>query len=274
MTTTALPPWLSDQCFRLQSRDPDLMNLNLNIRRLDADMMEALAKALLMHDTIEIVNLTSSLVRPEQALLPLAEIVLPNHPSLQKIHLSYNRLESVSALGTALQTNDHLLELYLDYNQIDKISAMALAHGLAHNNSLKLLQLNFNKIGDEGGKALANALKTNNSLKQLGMNKNQLGLESARALSEALELNVTLTRLDLFENPDMPPPVVEKLQLYIRANKVGRYVLREPLFPASWWSFVLEGIEPEMLFFFLKQKPELLARSEAYFVIGSAMKIK
>jgi Ran GTPase-activating protein (RanGAP) involved in mRNA processing and transport len=250
------------------------MNLNLNIRRLDEGMMEALAKALLMHDTIEIVNLTSSLVRPEQALLPLARIVLPNHPSLQKIHLSYNHLESVATLGMALQTNDHLLELYLDYNQIDTISAIALAHGLTHNNTLKLLQLNFNKMGDEGGRALANALKTNNSLMQLNMNKNQLGLESARALTEALEQNVNLTRLDLFENPGMPPTVIENLQLYTRANKVGRYVLREPFFPASWWSFVLEGIEPEMTFFFLKQKPELLARSEEYFARESAMKMK
>jgi Ran GTPase-activating protein (RanGAP) involved in mRNA processing and transport len=274
MTTTVLPPWLIEHCFRLQTKDPDLKNLNLNIRRLDKDMMEALAKALLIHDTIEIVNMTSSLVRPEQALLPLARIVLPNHPSLQKIHLSYNRLESVAALGMALETNDHLLELYLDYNQIDTISAMALAHGLTHNNTLKVLQLNFNKMGDEGGKALANSLKTNNSLTQLGMNKNQLGLESAGALTEALEQNVTLTRLDLFENPDMPPAVIEKLQLHIRANKKGRYVLREPLFPASWWSFVLEGIDPDMTFFFLKQKPELLARSEEYFATESAMKIE
>ena len=250
------------------------MNLNLNIRRLDEDMMEALSKALLMHDTIEIVNLTSSLVRPEQALLPLARIALPNHPSLQKLHLSYNRLESVAALGMSLQTNDHLLELYLDYNQIDTISAMALAHGLTHNNTLKVLQLNCNKMGDEGGKELANALKTNNSLMQLGMNKNQLGLESARALTEALEQNVTLTRLDLVENPGIPPPVIESLHMYIRANEVGRYALREPLFPASWWSFVLEGIEPEMTFFFLKQKPELLARSEEYFARESAIKIE
>jgi hypothetical protein len=174
----------------------------------------------------------------------------------------------------ALETNDHLLELYLDYNQIDTISAMALAHGLTHNNTLKVLQLNFNKMGDEGGKALANSLKTNNSLTQLGMNKNQLGLESAGALTEALEQNVTLTRLDLFENPDMSPVVVEKLHLLIRANQVGRYVLREPLFPASWWSFVLEGIDPDMTFFFLKQKPELLARSEEYFATESAMKIE
>lgn len=274
MTSTALPPWLIDQCFRLQTNDPDLMNLNLNIRRLDEDMMEALSKALLMHDTIEIVNLTSSLVRPEQALLPLARIALPNHPSLQKLHLSYNRLESVAALGMSLQTNDHLLELYLDYNQIDTISAMALAHGLTHNNTLKVLQLNCNKMGDEGGKELANALKTNNSLMQLGMNKNQLGLESARALTEALEQNVTLTRLDLVENPGIPPPVIESLHMYIRANEVGRYALREPLFPASWWSFVLEGIEPEMTFFFLKQKPELLARSEEYFARESAIKIE
>jgi Ran GTPase-activating protein (RanGAP) involved in mRNA processing and transport len=265
MRTTALPPWLIEHCFRLQTKDPDLMNLNLNIRRLDEDMMEALANALLLHDTIEIVNLTSSLVRPEQALLPLARIVLPNHPSLQKIHLSYNRLESVAALGTALQTNDHLLELYLDYNQIDTISAMALARGMTHNNTLKVLQLNFNKMGDEGGEALANSLKTNNSLMQLGCNKNQLGLKSARAFTEALEQNVALTRLNLFENPDMPLSVIENLHLVIRANKVGRYVLREPLFPASWWSFVLEGIEPDMTFFFLKQKPELLARSGEYF---------
>ena len=259
--TTTLPPWLEEHCLRLQAKNSDIINLNLNIRRLDESMMEALAKALRNNHVIEIVNLTSALIQPEQALLPLAQVVLPNHPSLQTIHLSYNRLENVTALGLALQTNKSLLELYLDYNLINTSSAVALARGIAQNNTLQVLQLNFNRIGDQGGRALGNALQSNKSLRQLGLKKNILGPDSASVFMEVLLENVTLTRLNLDENSNFPASAFQKVQYYIRSNQVGRYLLRDRFLPAGLWSLTLEGLEPTMMFFFLKRKPDLIPRN-------------
>jgi hypothetical protein len=263
-TATALPPWLEEHCFRLQDDTSNILNLNLNIRRLDPDMMCALATALIHNPRIEIINLTSSLIHPNQTILPLADVLAYPQKSLQVIHLSYNRLEHAASIGDALRTNSTLQELYLDYNRVDSASAISLANGLRQNQTLRVLQLNSNSIGDVGGQALGNALKYNTTLQKLGLCRNQLGDASGRALVQGLvqDNNVTLMTLQLDGNP-LLSPWVALLQYYVRANQVGRYMLgagEDRIW--SLWPLVLQSLEADMMFFFLREKPYLVQRNE------------
>ena len=261
VVTTPIPRWLNEHCVRLVAIDADIVNLNLNIRRLNRPMMEALAKALAHNTKIEIVNFTSSFMNTndETAILPLTEVVLPNHPSLQIVHLSYNRFTNIISIGQALQTNTTLRELYLDYNCLTKTSAIAIANGLMTNRTLQVLRLQSNQIGDEGGIALANALRTNTTLQELGLSKNQLGSSTGHALLDTLQHhNISLKRLTLAENPNIPPVLRLKVQYYVRANQVGRHVLRQQQkFNINLWPSVLEQLEPDMTYYFLQQKPDL-----------------
>lgn len=253
-----IPRWLEQHCERLQDKGSNIRNLNLNIRRLDVFMLQALATALLKNPRIETINLTSALSRdPDNTILPFL-LVLSRHPSLEFIHLSYNRLKSIPSIGIALRQNSHLHELYLDYNRLSAQSAVALADGLRQNRTLRVLQLNSNRIGDAGGKALALALGENRSLRVLGMNQNHLGKATAVALSSSLEENLWLTNLQIDKNPDLSR--YAPLLLYIvRTNKAGRYLLRKrKITMRSIWPLVLERLDCDMMYFFLKECPDLI----------------
>eukprot|EP00980_Cylindrotheca_fusiformis_P027413 scaffold20339_cov128-Cylindrotheca_fusiformis.AAC.13 len=242
-----IPRWLEEQCERLQDTGTNIRNLNLNIRRLNVIMLQALASALLKNPRIETINLTSSLSRdPDHTILPFL-LVLSKHPSLEFIHLSYNRLKSVPSIGITLCQNTQLLELYLDYNLLTAQTAIALAEGLQQNQTLRVLQLNSNRIGDEGGVALALALRKNKSLRVLGMNRNQLGKASAMTLFSSLEENLWLTSLQIDKNPDLA--CYTPLLLYIvRTNKAGRYLLRNRRkIPRGLWPLVLKRLDHDMI---------------------------
>ena len=228
---------------------------------------------------------------PYDAALPLAELVLPDHPSLQKIHLSYNRLSCCISIGDALVTNTVLKELHLDYNLLGTSSAIALANGLKYNKSLRVLQLKSNKIDDVGGVAIANSLRSNTTLKHLGLSNNLLGVETGKVFLNVLKIqNISLTHLTLDENTSLPMKTRQQIQYYTRANQVGiRHILRYYTNNSNRrhhqfhqkkrqkkssdqlslnsnsssnsidaiWPCMLEQLEPDMIYFFLQQKPDL-----------------
>lgn len=276
MTAVVLPRWLEEHCQRLSSTS-HISNLNLNLRRLDVPMMQALAEALHQNDRIRVINLTSALLvrsttttSSDEALIPLARL-LCHHSSLHVVHLSYNRLQDASCLGLALATNTSLQELYLDYNQLSGSSVVAIAEGLAQNPNTKLqvLCLNSNRMGDIGGQALAQLLHTNRSLKTLRLANNRLGNATATTLLKALEMhNTTLTELGLEENPDMLTSprdneieswiLLGRIQQLLDANQAGRYLLNyQPPPPLGLWPFVLEGLPVDPQYYFLQQVPAL-----------------
>jgi hypothetical protein len=287
-----LPSWLEEHCVRLNEPNSTISNLNLNIRRFNHEMMQALAKALSDNKRIQIINMTSALSslsgnnnnsntttnnsnsnHPDAILLPLSH-VLSYHASLEIVHLSYNQLEDASSLGVVLQTNTRLVELYLDYNRLNCKTAMALAHGLRHNRTLLVLQLNSNRIGDVGGQALGMALRDNATLTTLSLLRNHypLGALTGQAFHHALYYNVTLTKLQLDETPFLAP-YCARLQYITRANQVGRYLLRihstetkqqSSYLMGSLWPLIFERLESDMIYFYLQEKPDLVPSPAAY----------
>ncbi|CAJ1944481.1 unnamed protein product [Cylindrotheca closterium] len=256
-----IPKWLSDHCDRLQDEESQIQNLNLNIRRLNVDMIHALCDALMKNNDIETINLTSALFQDqERGLVPLMK-VLRKHPSLRAIHLSYNRLRHVHAIEKPLRSNDtQLRELYLDYNRLNCDTAMSLANVLKHNTKLTVLQLNSNRIGDVGGEAIALAMKDNTTLKFLGMRSNQLGKRTANAMFSSLRTNMSLTTLQIDKNPDLKESV-PLLTHIVQSNRAGRYLLgQKDAVPHSLWTLIFQQLECDMLFFFLSEHPELVMR--------------
>jgi hypothetical protein len=234
-TSTLIPRWLKEQCFRLRDEESNLLNLNLNIRRLDPITMEFLSEALNGNTRIESVNMTSSLSslnREEHTdndiLTPLANAIR-RHVSLKILHLSYNLLKDATSLGINLEMNQSSLkELYLDHNRLDNKTAVALARVIRQNDTLTVLQLNYNNIGDEGGKIIADALKDNTCLKTLGLAHNSLKSETASSLLQSLECNRNVTLLCLFlgDNPEFPKSLERTISYLVQANRAGRYLLR------------------------------------------------
>lgn len=255
-----IPKWLSDHCDRLQDEESQIQNLNLNIRRLNVDMIQALSEALMKNKDIETINLTSALFNDqERGLVPFLQ-VLQKHPSLRAIHLSYNRLRHVHAIEQPLRSNTQLRELYLDYNQLNCDTAISLANVLRHNTTLTVLQLNSNRIGDLGGEAIARSLSENSTLKFLGMRSNQLGGRTAKAIMSSLEVNMSLTTLQIDKNPDLDDKVLLLMHI-VQTNRAGRYLLgQKHETPHSLWPSLFSQLDCEMLFFFLTEHPELISR--------------
>lgn len=255
-----IPKWLSDHCDRLQDEESQIQNLNLNIRRLNVDMIHALSEALMKNNDIETINLTSALFHDhERSLTPFME-VLRRHPSLRAIHLSYNRLRHIHAIEQPLRSNTQLRELYLDYNRLNCDTAVSLANVLRHNTKLTVLQLNSNRIGDVGGEAIALSLKENSTLQFLGMRSNQLGKRTAKAMISTLKVNTSLTSLQIDKNPDLDDKV-PLLTYIVQSNLAGRYLLgQKHEVPHSLWPSLFSQLEHDMLFFFLTENPEIIPR--------------
>ena len=103
------------------------------------------------------------------------------------MNLSVNKIENVSSIGIALQTNEKLTTLDLSHNQIVDVSRIGEA--LEKNKTLTTLLLKSNRIiewaqrtGEDGGKywvqnstSIQKALKTNKTLTKLNLRSDRFG---------------------------------------------------------------------------------------------------
>mmetsp|Transcript_11921 Transcript_11921/g.17090 ORF Transcript_11921/g.17090 Transcript_11921/m.17090 type:complete len:262 (-) Transcript_11921:165-950(-) len=260
----SLPSWLQEHCARLESNDPELLNLNLNIRRLNFESMRHFSQALQSNNVLQILNLTSSLVTPSD-IRPLAAILV-DQKSLQVIHLSYNQLKDIPHFEPVLRSNQSIRHLYFNFNRLTNQSAIALAEGLTQNTSLEVLDLSWNKIGDPGAVALAAMLHHNTTLKYLGLSRNLFELEGAKAIYQALHVNTDITRLDFSDNSaQIPVQYVLEVERLCLANKYGRKLMSCQDLPSSIWPRVLarkkEQRQADMIYYFLTSQPELCKSS-------------
>ena len=253
-----LPLWLQDQCRRLTSTDEKVLNLNLNIRRVDnGAKMAALVEALQLNSDIESLNLVTSLQSNEHAFRLFAAGILRNHCSLKSVFLSYNRLQNMVDVGTALMTNSNLLVLDLDYNRIGPDGAAALASGLSVNQSLEKLSLSWNRIGDDGTIALAEALRSNQSLHALSLRRNDITNVGADALQKASKHSTAIYHIDV-ENNFVCIKGAALLRILCQANRLGRRFVHDPSFSMALWPLVLQKAQsfPDVLYLWTLEQIE------------------
>mmetsp|Transcript_8066 Transcript_8066/g.22393 ORF Transcript_8066/g.22393 Transcript_8066/m.22393 type:complete len:277 (-) Transcript_8066:1168-1998(-) len=238
MASLTFPGWLSEICFRLESGDESLENLNLNIRRMDANMMKKLARALIRNSKHLLkLNLTSAVVSdPANALRPLMMEALPVTSSLQVLHLSYNNITCAHIqamdLELCLSTNCSLRELYLDYNAVGADGAAAIARGMMNNKTLQVLQLNNNCIGNDGVTAITSTLKTRSPLRIIGLRGNRINHHGFDSLRRVLEHsnNYLLQDCLISGNDDLngeEEQSREWVEMYCHANRIGRSIVAQ-----------------------------------------------
>lgn len=258
-----IPPWLLELCIRLARNDAELLNLNLNIRRFDTEMLHALATALEPNKVLHTLNLTSSLVKA--SLFPLIHSVVSRHSSLQVLHLSYNRISDqneIEALAQALTTNTSLTHLYLDHNNIDSEGAASLARALGDNETLQVLQLSSNQVCDDGARSLAVMLANNTTLTKLCLQRNKITSHGVESLLEYLQSNVTVEYLDLdkHHSNEEASSVHQELEFVLQTNRAGRRLLRrQHEVQLGLWAHVLGRIshQSDMVNYFVKEMPSL-----------------
>jgi hypothetical protein len=269
---TEVPLWLRELCERLQSDDGTLLEVNLNLRRLNRPMMQLLAQVVQNSRDLRSLNLTSSLIdQPDisssQVLQPFIFSVLPSSTSSLKIlHVSYNRLASpLEGLGLSLSKNQSLTELYLDHNRINCNTVIDLSYGLVKNQTLRLLELSSNLIADVGAMHLSKALAQNKSLEFLGLSRNLIGEVGAISLLESLwkHKNCSLKVLSLQNNPTVSVVTRGWISSVCRANSLGRRILLfegDSMIGLTALILAKARSSPEALYiFFLEMHSKLIA---------------
>jgi hypothetical protein len=224
---------------------------------------------------------------------------LVHNETVDVLRLDFNEVGSfgAQAIASMLRRNRHLKELHLFGNQVGVEGAIGLADALEHNSSLKSLILSFNNIGDKGAVALANSMKCNHSLTKLSLASNGVGKQGLKAFGKCLPEMKGLEQLDAGDFYDtvaaeavleglkgntrlselyFQSPISEclgsssvelELDFYIRLNKSGRSLLHSPDSPSSAWPTALAKASvnhsdlgsPDVLYFLLRQKPDLIA---------------
>jgi Ran GTPase-activating protein (RanGAP) involved in mRNA processing and transport len=186
------------------------------------------------------------------------------HPAcvLQKLDLSENGIDKGTfALASMLRTNRDLVELNLGFNAVGDEGATAVACSLVRNNTLRSLSLRRNGISNVGAVAFANKLPSMNGLKELILIKNSIDRAGAAALLQGLRFNVELEYLHVEEK--VSEPISLEMFHWIRLNKAGRRIFRQAnSVPGPLWPRVYARIsaDVDVLFHFLGEKPEVLAR--------------
>ena len=128
--------------------------------------------------------------------------LLKNDPEKKDLYIGSRQIGAAGAqaIGAALQVNQSLQSLNLEYNHIGAAGAQALGAALQVNQSLQSLNLECNRLGTVGAQALGAALQVNQSLQSLNLEGNNIGAAGAQAIGVALQVNQTLQELNLKYN--------------------------------------------------------------------------
>ena len=191
------------------------------------------AKFLIRHKTLKILNLSHNLIGLDEAGIQLFFSVIYsfgvnninilreikywdcsgvvalaaalNYSALQSLDLSYNYFiflyhYGVHKLACAIEANTTLQSMHLSGNNLNSIKGIMIANALRINNSLILLNISDNEISDLGMYTFCTMLYFNTTLKQLDVSSNDLKLYSAIEIGQVLQQNCVLTTLALGSN--------------------------------------------------------------------------
>jgi len=219
-----------------------------------------------------------------------------------QLDLSDNQIgdTGASALAAALSENSVLERFTFEGNDMGEAGARAMATTLGMNTSLKEINIEYNEIGN-GAVHIAQALMSNRTLESINMDcpdesldafatclPHMSGLkalslrtvdnftaEHGRAFCKAISRNTVLKEFYLCErnffSPDfVPNPHIVETRIQVNhlltLNRGGRSILSsEREVPHSLWPRVLalSTQEPDVIYFFLKEKPDVFFKRTA-----------
>ena len=178
---------------------------------------------------------------------------------LKRLDLSDNGIDVAGELAAMLRFNTSLQELNLAFNTVGDEGAVRLANMLVRNSTLRLLSLRKNHISNLGARAFAQNLPKMNGLKELLLSSNKIDYHGASAVLKGLRFNVVLEYLHIQDK--MSEPISQEIVHWIRLNKAGRRLFRQPNIPSTLWASVYGRISTDcdVLFHFLSEKPEVMS---------------
>jgi Ran GTPase-activating protein (RanGAP) involved in mRNA processing and transport len=271
-----------------------LRELHLGENELGDDGVAVLTTGLLKNKSVRLLDLRSNGISAEGCLSLQGLIVSSQY--LESLRLANNEIGNfgVSALARGLQGPDSVLQkLDLSATGIDHDGSSAIAtmllrtNGSKHNPCLRELNLALNSVGDVGAAAISKALVRNSTLtwlclrrngitnigalafakaipkmsglKELMLTRNRIDQEGAAALLQGLRGNVELEYL-LVEDK-VSDPISKEIFHWIRLNKAGRRLFRQPKIPITLWPHVYSrfSADVDVLYYFLKEKPEFFS---------------
>jgi Ran GTPase-activating protein (RanGAP) involved in mRNA processing and transport len=272
----------------LQKKNSSLRELFLGENELGDEGVALLTAGVLESTSLRLLDLRSNGITSTGAMS--LQGIITRSPFVLTLNLGNNILgnQGAAALARGLAQSSCVLQtLDLSDNAIEEAGASALASMLRYNVSLEDLNLSFNAIGDDGAHSLAAALKRNTTLrclklrrsaltnkgarnfaenlprmrglKELTLNKNSIDTAGLSALLDALRANVELEYLQVAEK--VSEPVSRQIVHWIRLNKAGRRIFRHANVHQHLWPLLYGRVsgESELLFHFLREKPEALS---------------
>ena len=280
-----------------------LSEFHFSHNRIDCHCAAALAMAFKRNKSLKVLDLTGSSMECD-AIQQLCYGLSENRciQSLVLDFNAFQE-EGVRALSRMLKVNQGITELHLFGNNISPKGAMAVADALAVNTVLSSLILSFNRIGNKGLAAISDALTVNTSLRKIWLPSNGIGCEGVKYMARKLrdmrglkslhvgllldecsvddiagelKYNNSLEELH-FEQPcfleeEEPALSSSLIEFYLRMNRKGRQHIRCKKIPPSLWPYILakkaerssEAETPDILFFLLRENPEVLDQRGAW----------
>lgn len=210
-----------------------------DVQAQDGKMAELLSS--LRHPKLRKLDLSNNLIG-DRTLRALADIVLPNCPSLRLLDLSLQRHRmNMTILGSGLQRSSSLRQLDLSSCQMIDEDVTALVDKLVDPNfSVSDLNLSNNrKVTGTSLVYLAEWLPNITCLQHLNIRKmtDYKSHKVLDAIAEGLSTNVNLLLLQM--NYFLYVEKTRKIQYLVNANRGGRRALGECV-PLGLWPCILE----------------------------------
>jgi Ran GTPase-activating protein (RanGAP) involved in mRNA processing and transport len=174
-----------------------LTSLNLANNNLE-DGMKELVLGLSQNNSLQFLNVSNVGMTGKASNL-FAEWASSNS-RLVSLNVSYNNFSSSSVQTLAKCASNNLTCFHVHKTNIGAIGTTAIIDHLSNNQHLKELYIGGNLIDKKGLAALCNVLKQNNTLQKLSIRNSNLPKEGLITLGQVLQLNTGLQMLDLSEN--------------------------------------------------------------------------
>lgn len=240
-----------------------------------------LAYALRRHVSIKTIHLSYNQLKDATSLGVTLEL---NRSSLTELYLDHNHLtvDTAVALARALRRNNTLSILQLNSNKLGDEGGRIIAEALRDNTGLKTLGLARNSLKSKTADSLLQTLDVhgNVSLVRLSLSGNpDIPVSSERTISYLVRANHAgryLLRNDASKNKIDRKNC--KNEVDTKSDSSNNITLGDSTdntcqcnnvdgvddsgggrdYRPKLWSLVFQGLEPDMIYFFLRAKPRLL----------------
>jgi hypothetical protein len=129
-----------------------------------------------------------------------------------------------------------LQHLQLSFLELDDQHFEAIASQLRMNESLTNLSLDYHNLNSRGFREMMQAMEYNSSVKTLSLRSlRDIGNDGFAEAMKMLQLNYSIESLSVTASPSQQA----QIDLYLRMNRAGRDMLREPSASMSQWVDVI-----------------------------------